>query len=47
VTFVDFDWAGKVGVSHYLILLSQHIQWPDGIGDGLAVMEKQHDLDTL
>jgi serine/threonine protein kinase len=46
VTFVDFDWAGKAGVSRYPLLLSQHIQWPDGVGDGLAVMEKQHDLET-
>ena len=47
VKFVDFDWAGKSGVSHYPLLLSQQIQWPDGVGDGLAVMEKQHDLDML
>jgi len=47
VKFVDFDWAGKAGVSCYPLLLSQQIQWPDGVGDGLAVMEKQHDLDML
>jgi serine/threonine protein kinase len=47
VKFVDFDWAGKAGVSRYPLLLSQQIQWPDGVGDGLAVMEKQHDLDML
>ena len=45
--FVDFDWAGKAGVSCYPLLLSQQIQWPDGVGDGLTVMEKQHDLDLL
>jgi len=47
VKFVDFDWAGKAGVSRYPILLSQEIQWPDGIENGLAVMEKRHDLDML
>ena len=47
VKFVDFDWAGKAGVSCYPLLLSQHIQWPEGVGDGLVVMEKQHDLDML
>jgi len=29
VKFVDFDWAGKAGVSCYPLLLSQQIQWPD------------------
>jgi serine/threonine protein kinase len=47
VKLVDFDWAAKAGVSHYPLLLSQHIRWPDGVGDGLVVMEKQHDLDML
>jgi serine/threonine protein kinase len=47
VKFVDFNWAGKAGVSCYPLLLSQHIQWPDGVGDRLVVMEKQHDLDML
>jgi serine/threonine protein kinase len=47
VKFVDFDWAGEVGVSHYPLLMSQQIQWPDGVGKGLAVMEKWHDLDML
>jgi serine/threonine protein kinase len=47
VKFVDFDWAGKAEASHYPLLLSQQIQWPDGVGGGLAVMEKQHDLDML
>jgi serine/threonine protein kinase len=47
VKFVDFDWAGKAGVSRYPLLLSQQIQWPDDVGDGLAVMQKQHDLDML
>jgi serine/threonine protein kinase len=47
VKFVDFDWAGKAGVSRYPLLLSQRIQWPDSVGDGLAVMQKRHDLDIL
>jgi serine/threonine protein kinase len=47
VKFVDFDWAGKEGVSCYPLLLSQQIQWSDGVGDGLAVMEKRHDIDML
>ena len=47
VKFVDFDWAGKAGVSRYPLLLSQQIQWSDGVGDGLAVMEKRHDIDML
>jgi RIO-like serine/threonine protein kinase len=47
VKFVDFDWAGKAGVSRYPLLLSRQIQWPDGVGDGLAVMKKEHDLDML
>jgi serine/threonine protein kinase len=47
VKFVDFDWAGKEGVSCYPLLLSQQIKWPDGVGEGLAVMKKQHDLDML
>jgi RIO-like serine/threonine protein kinase len=40
VKFVDFDWAGKEGVSCYPLLLSQQIQWPDGGGEGLAVIKK-------
>jgi hypothetical protein len=47
VKFVDFDWAGKSGVSRYPLLLSQQIQWSDGVRDGLTVMEKQHDIDML
>ena len=47
VKFVDFDWAGKEGVACYPLLLSQQIRWPDGVGEGLAVMKKQHDLDML
>jgi serine/threonine protein kinase len=47
VKFLDFDWAGQAGVSRYPLLLSQQIQWPDGVGEGLAVMEKQHDIDML
>jgi serine/threonine protein kinase len=47
VKFVDFDWAGNEGVSRYPLLLSQQIQWPDGVGDGLTVMKKEHDLDML
>ena len=47
VKFVDFDWAGKEGVACYPLLLSQQIRWPEGVGEGLAVMKKQHDLDML
>jgi hypothetical protein len=46
VKFIDFDWAGKAGVSRYPLLLSQQISWAGGV-KGLAVMEKQHDLDML
>ena len=47
VKFVDFDWAGKEGESRYPLLLSQQIQWPVGVRDGLNVMKKEHDLDML
>ena len=46
VKFIDFDWAGKAGVSHYPLLISKQIRWANGV-EGLAVMEKQHDLDML
>jgi len=47
VKFVDFDWAGKEGVACCHLLLSQQIRWPDGVGEGLVLMQKQHDLDML
>jgi hypothetical protein len=46
VKFVDFDWAGKEGVSRYPLLLSSQIQWPKGV-EGLAMMERWHDFDIL
>ena len=47
VKFVDFDWAGKAGASRYPFLLSPQVQWSDGVGGGLAVVEKQYDLGML
>jgi len=46
VKFVDFDWAGKEGVSRYPLFLSHQIQWPEGV-EGLGVMKKSHDIDML
>ncbi|KIM79437.1 hypothetical protein PILCRDRAFT_74331, partial [Piloderma croceum F 1598] len=47
VKFVDFDWAGEDRVSRYPLLMLHRIQWSDGIGEGLVLMKKQHDLDML
>ena len=47
VKFVDFDWAGEDGASRYPLLMSHRIQWSDGVGEGLVLMKKQHDLDML
>jgi hypothetical protein len=47
VKFVDFDWAGEDGASRYPLLMSHRIQWSGGVGEGLVLMKKQHDLDML
>ena len=45
---VDFDWAGPVGETKYLLMLSnmQQIKWADGVAP-LAQIKMEHDLDML
>ena len=47
VMFIDFDWVGKDGESHYPIIMAQTIDWPEGVKDGLGVMLKEHDTHML
>ena len=47
VMFIDFDMVGKHGESTYPIMMSPSIQWADGVGDGLGIMRKEHDLEML
>jgi len=46
VKFIDFDWAGKAGESHYPLILSKEIGWAKGV-EGFAVMKKEHNLHML
>ena len=44
---IDMDWAGIVGSAHYPVLLNtQKIVWPDGVGPGQALQQK-HDIELL
>ena len=47
VMFIDFDMVDKDGESRYPIMMSPSIQWADGVGDGLCIMRKEHDLEML
>ncbi|TFK72797.1 hypothetical protein BDN72DRAFT_815502 [Pluteus cervinus] len=47
VKFIDFDWAGEDGKSTYPLLMSERINWPEGVEIGGAVMKKEHDIFML
>ena len=47
VTFIDFDMVGKDGESRYSIMMSPSIQLADGVGNGLCIIQKEHDLEML
>lgn len=46
IKLIDFDWAGKVGVVKYPLLMSSGIAWPSGATGG-ALITKQHDRDMI
>ena len=43
VKLIDFDWAGVEGQTKYPFLISQVIDWPEGVKP-LAVLQRSHDL---
>jgi hypothetical protein len=47
VVLIDCDWIGKDGESRYPIAMSQTIEWPEGVKNGLGVMKKEHDVEML
>ena len=46
IKLIDFDWAGKKGISQYPLLISPRLNWPDGVG-GLSIMETRHDMEMV
>lgn len=46
IKLIDFDWAGKVGVVKYPLLMSSGITWPSGATGG-GLISKQHDWDMI